>query len=636
METLEIANIVNDDQTMLSYINGNAFEALTQIIHNSLDADASLIKISIKYNNLGAIELVRVEDNGLGIKQPNKNDIMDTFLRRGFSEKKVGQRNKFNRNMHGKNGDGRFKSYALGAVVEWVSKTKDSSCKIIGNYNDPQRFQYTTEYDASFIKTETGTIFTAYANDRDIKLYEHDKLKYSLERHFITVIEDERISIYLDGEKLTVSEHVDAEETNNLDAPFKDVQVKTVIWKQFDNENNRLFWCDQSYNILREDRLDHTVKKTNCSLYIASKRVEEEKKNNTLELLSSNPDFVEIEKHARSKKDSFLLKQSALKSYDIINKLKDENIYPYSKTTSSADVVAQNLYDKIIVKINEKKPNVLKNKDTKHFIVKTVKVLLEKEPEHFANILKELLNLSTEDTIEFSKLLNQTELSNIIRTSTMVSNRLKFIEALKLLVYGDLAKNLKERSQLHKMLVNETWIFGEEYNLTASDQSFNKTIQKIRESVSGMCDDEIEGGHRIPDLFFTSKQFYGDQQWALIVELKRPKVSIGKKELQQIKDYYDIIKSCPEFANWKVDLLVVSSDIDKTILEGEIQDCKTGRANYYKDDPLKKIFIRRWGDILDQNAFRYKSLKQSLDISADLNDGAKYIKDNYASMIDKA
>ena len=414
METLEIANIVNDDQTMLSYINGNAFEALTQIIHNSLDADASLIKISVKYNNLGAIELVRVEDNGLGIRQPNKNDIMDTFLRRGFSEKKVGQRNKFNRNMHGKNGDGRFKSYALGAVVEWVSKTKDSSCKIIGNYNDPQRFQYTTEYDASFIKTETGTIFTAYANDRDIKLYEHDKLKYSLERHFITVIEDERISIYLDGEKLTVSEHVDVEETNNLDDPFKDVQVKTVIWKQFDNENNRLFWCDQSYNILREDRLDHTVKKTNCSLYIASKRVEEEKKNNTLELLSSNPDFVEIEKHARSKKDSFLLKQSALKSYDIINKLKDENIYPYSKTTSSADVVAQNLYDKIIVKINEKKPNVLKNKDTKHFIVKTVKVLLEKEPEHFANILKELLNLSTEDTIEFSKLLNQTELSNII------------------------------------------------------------------------------------------------------------------------------------------------------------------------------------------------------------------------------
>ncbi len=633
-EVFQEAEIINDDHTMASYINGSPFEALTQIIHNSLDANASLIKISIKYNDLGALEWVRVIDNGSGIKQPNKENPMDPFLRRGYSEKKSGQTNIFNRNYHGKNGEGRFKSYALGAQVEWLSKREDgTSCKIIGNYAEPQKFKYINDCDVSIIKS-FGTIFTAYANDRDIKLPEHDKLKSELERHFITIVDDERISIYLDEDKLSASEHIDESDTVTLNAPYADVEVKTVIWKQSSVDNNRLFWCDHSYNILKEDKLENTAKKTNCSLYIASKRVEAEKNKNTLDLLASNPDFVEIERYARETKDAFLLKQSRLRSYDIINKLKEEKIYPYSDTPSSSDQVARSLYDKIIVKINEKKPNVLKATETRQFIVTTVKVLLEREPEHFAKILQKLLNLTAEETGEFSNLLDETDLSNIIKTSSMVSNRLKFLESLRMLVYGDISKNVKERSQLHKIVAREAWIFGEEYNLTASDKTFNNTISEIRNSVKDFCGEyEVEGGDRIPDLFFTSKQFYGQQQWALIVELKRPKVSIGKKEAQQIKDYYDIINECSEFSNWKIDFLVISSEIDSKVQTGEIKDKKTGLLKYSEENPLKKVYIKRWGDILDQNTYSYKNLKQSLDLDVDQNDGAQYIKDNFSDII---
>ncbi|MDO4162532.1 MAG: hypothetical protein Q4D80_06000, partial [Pseudomonadota bacterium] len=268
------------------------------------------------------------------------------------------------------------------------------------------------------------------------------------------------------------------------------------------------------------------------------------------------------------------------------------------------------------------------------FIVTTVKVLLEREPEHFAKILQKLLNLTAEETGEFSNLLDETDLSNIIKTSTMVSNRLKFLEALRMLVYGDVSKKVKERSQLHKMVARETWIFGEEYNLMASDKTFNNTISEIRKSIKDFCGEyEIEGGDRIPDLFFTSKQFYGQQQWALIVELKRPKVSIGKKEVQQIKDYYDIVKDCSEFANWRIDFLVISSEIDANIQTGEIKDKKTGLLKYSEEDPLKKVYVKRWGDILDQNTYSYKNLKQSLDLDVDQNDGAQYIKDNFSDII---
>lgn len=637
MDKFEVVDIVSDDHVMAAYINGDPFEALTQIIHNSLDASSDRIDIVIKYNDLGVIEHIKIQDNGCGIKAPNKDDPLDPFLRRGYSEKKIGQINKFNRNMHGKNGDGRFKSYALGAIVEWLTKTKDSTSQVIGEEATPQKFKYVNGIDSSIIRGVTGTIFTALANGRTIKLPKPDELKEKLEKHFLTVIDDARVSIYLNGEKLSVEEHVECSQNDLLDKPYDNVEVKTVIWKQIDHSNNRLFWCDHSYNILREERLETGVQKTSHSLYIASKLVEEEKNKNTLDLISGNPTFSEIEKKARDKKDAFLLQQQKLKTSDIIRKLKEENIYPYnSEASSSAERVTQDLYDKVIVKINEKKPAVFKSQETRKFIVATVKILLEREPEHFTKILESLLNLSSEETAEFSKLLDETKLSNIIKTSRIVSDRLKFMELLRYLVYGDIAKNVKERSQLHKIVEKETWIFGEEYNIITSDKTFNKTIAEIRNKVSGLSEvGEYDGGHRIPDLFFTSNLFYGQDQWALIVELKRPKVKIGKKEAQQIKDYYDIIKEVPEFANWRIDLVIVSSDIDDNVIDGEIKDIRTGLMNYSDKNPLKKIYIKRWGDILDRNNNSLRMLKKALDTDTDEDDGKKYLAENFPHIVIK-
>lgn len=67
-----------------------------------------------------------------------------------------------------------------------------------------------------------------------------------MERHFLTVLDVDKktnnsVSIYLNGEKLSVSEHIDASSTETLKAPYDDVNVKTIIWKQNSADNNRLF-----------------------------------------------------------------------------------------------------------------------------------------------------------------------------------------------------------------------------------------------------------------------------------------------------------------------------------------------------------------------------------------------------------
>ena len=632
----ELAPIINDDHTMDAYIKGSAFEALTQIVHNSLDASATRIDISVNYNLLGTIATICVLDDGCGIKAPDKNNEWDPFLRRGYSEKKIGQTNKFNRNLHGKNGDGRFKSYALGAVVEWKSKTTETTTIIVGKEEKPQAFHIRNGDILDEIKTPTGTLFTAYANDRDIDLSDIELLKENLERHFLTVLDadpkiNNSVSIYLNGEKLSIREHIDASSTEKLRAPYDDVSVKTIIWKQNSADNNRLFWCDHSYNILKEERLDNTIQKTNNSLYIASKRIEQAKNDKILEFSKDNKEFSEIEKQAREIRENFLIYQKKLKTSDIIRSLKEQNLYPYNEQNlSSSDKISQPLYDNIIIKINEKKPAVLRNATTRKIIAATVKILIEQEPEHFVKILQNLLELTSEETIEFSKLLDETPLPAMIKTTRIVSDRIKFLNGLRNIVYGDLSKTIKERSQLHKILENEAWIFGEEFFLSHSDQAFNTIINDIRMQVPDLVvEEEFDGGHRIPDLFFTKKQYYGQDPWALIVELKRPKVNIGKKETQQIKDYYDIIKERPEFKNWKMDLVIISSDINDNILKGDIANIKTGEMYYSNQDPLKKLYIKQWGDFLDKNDFMLDMLKKSLELNFNQNTGKDYINNKF-------
>ena len=138
-------------------------------------------------------------------------------------------------------------------------------------------------------------------------------------------------------------------------------------------------------------------------------------------------------------------------------------------------------------------------------------------------------------------------------------DRLGFIESLKQIAYRNF-NNIKERAHLHKILEREAWIFGEQFNLTHSDKSFNTIIGSIRNKIESFVQEDVEGNDRIPDLFFTTKHFIGDKPHALIVELKRPSCTIGKKEIQQIKDYYDIVRNNTEFANYIIDLVIVSSE----------------------------------------------------------------------------
>ncbi len=91
--------------------------ALEELIWNALDADAREVRVDLIQNALGAVEAVRVADNGTGI------DVLKvdaTFGSLGGSWKRLGTETvEAHRRLHGRHGRGRFKAFALGTQVEW-------------------------------------------------------------------------------------------------------------------------------------------------------------------------------------------------------------------------------------------------------------------------------------------------------------------------------------------------------------------------------------------------------------------------------------------------------------------------------------------------------------------------------------
>jgi Histidine kinase-, DNA gyrase B-, and HSP90-like ATPase len=91
-------------------------QAVAELIWNSADADATQIDVRIEQNAIGMTGIV-VTDNGLGIPYHQAPAL---FTRLGGSWKKPGGRTTMRgRVLHGHEGRGRFKTFALGRVADW-------------------------------------------------------------------------------------------------------------------------------------------------------------------------------------------------------------------------------------------------------------------------------------------------------------------------------------------------------------------------------------------------------------------------------------------------------------------------------------------------------------------------------------
>jgi len=112
-----------------SMFKGSPLAAIEELVWNALDADAKEVKVDLVTNALGAVDAVRIEDDGSGI---DFGLVDHTFGYLGGSWKREGKGTESEgRRLHGRHGRGRFKAFALGLNVEWKT-TRQSDGKLVG------------------------------------------------------------------------------------------------------------------------------------------------------------------------------------------------------------------------------------------------------------------------------------------------------------------------------------------------------------------------------------------------------------------------------------------------------------------------------------------------------------------------
>jgi hypothetical protein len=231
--------------------------------------------------------------------------------------------------------------------------------------------------------------------------------------------------------------------------------------------------------------------------------------------------------------------------------------------------------------------------------------------------------------------LDRTTLTALIATSREITNRLEFLKGLEALVLGDESRNVKERSQLHRILVNETWVFGEEYALAGDDNSLTTVLKnhlhilgrdELAEDVAGEVLD-AKGSRAIVDLMLArSLSQSRKRREHLVVELKAPKVVIGDNEAAQIRRYADAVVADPRFNVEEVewDFVIVSGEV-RGFADRERRDPKTPYGRISDADGVR-ISVLTWGDVLDDAGYRLKFIQQLLEYQPDADQSLVYLQ----------
>ena len=161
----------------------------------------------------------------------------------------------------------------------------------------------------------------------------------------------------------------------------------------------------------------------------------------------------------------------------LVERWKQEAVYPYKGDPHTPVQTAERqVFDIVALSVATAIPN-FEEQDTrnKRFQMRMLRQAIEKSPEEVQLIMNEVLGLPKAKQEELAKLLRKTTLSAVISAAKMVAERLELLTGLEAMLFDpDLKKTFKERSQLHKILAENTWIFGEQFALTLSDKSLQK------------------------------------------------------------------------------------------------------------------------------------------------------------------
>lgn len=623
---------------------GAPHRGVEELIWNALDADADNVVVSFETNELDALVKVTVTDDGTGIRP---DDIEETFGHLGGSPKRGMRTTPKGRFIHGKAGQGRFRAFVLGGHVEWASTFGTGGSH--SHWTVRGRIENLTKFPLSSPKvvkaSKTGTIVTV-ANIRDgvtPASVTSDRVRRDLLTRLALYLKSyPGVAIVYDGKKLDVGELQTREASYEVTEGTEGGAVGELIVVEWAaGMDRKLYLCGRDGFARLEIPPGIQAPGFDFTAYLLADCIGD-RAELEVDLVEMDPTVAKLVDSAkRTLKDHFKARE-AEQVRGVVQQWKDEGVYPYAEEPGSPlGKVEREVFDICAISIHDRLPAFSKlDSDSKKLTMRLVRQALETNPGSLQTILQEVLGLPKQLLDDLADLLQRHKLSAVIRASKVVSDRLTFIESLKLLIFDPgLNKRLKERSQLQRILVNELWVFGDVYHLGTDDQSLKALLEKHakvlgREVLAEEVKD-LNGDQAIPDLMLYRR--YADRAQGtyehLVVELKRPSVKIGAKEIEQIKKYAHAVAKDPRFdkTNTRWVFVVVSTDLDD-FAEQECQLRDRAYGHIMAGDNVD-IYVKRWSAIIQDCEWRYGFYRQAFEAEVQTEDAVAYLNEKHSKYL---
>lgn len=623
---------------------GRPIAAVAELVWNAVDADATRVDVEVEVNDI-AMTAVVIRDNGHGIPHSEAGAL---FGKLGGSWKGLARSKGQGRFLHGKEGKGRFKALALGRVADWIvtfregQKLLQYTISLIRDDLVDVRVSRPVEVPPTL---STGVEVRITELDRTFRSLLPDQAVQPLSEIFALYLTDyPTVAIYVDHQKLDPSQLIRSRETFDLDPVVDDgkpypAKLELIEWVAA--QERSVFLCgDEGFPLHRIVPSFHTPG-AQFSAYIKSPLISDLLMKGTLDLAEMNGAVETAYEQASTKIKNYFRDRSAEAARSEIDEWKAENVYPYRDEPKTAvETAERQVFEIVALNVNRHLPDfATAPKQTKAFQLRMLRQAIERGPDELQLILREVLELPERKLQELAKLLEEADLANIISASKMVADRLKFLHGLEALLFSAQTKaHLKERSQLHRIIADNTWIFGEEFSLTVDDQSLTEVLRKHRtllgdDVVIDSPVKRIDGKVGIVDLMLSRSvpQSRADELEHLVVELKRPSVKVGADEISQTEKYAYTVANDERFRHVKTswNFWVVSNDLDAFAQVKTRQKDRPRGLVSDADDGRVKVWVKTWAEILTEGKGRMRFVQEHFQANVDPDRSLKYLKQTY-------
>jgi len=617
--------------------------ALAEIIWNGLDADAQRVSIRFDRNMLDTIERIRISDDGTGINFDHANAVFGNL---GDSWKKGKFRTPSGRNLHGKNGKGRFCGFSLGSLITWntTAYRQDGTLvtyRIQGSSSALKAFDVSdplpagagarcgTEVIIENLHKEFGSLIYSYAAQEVTKEYAN-----YLTKHPHVVLDYD--GTLLDPKTVQDrAEDLPCGELQLSDNRLTRPSLRVIEWKS--KVDRTLHLCNEQGASVHEIKLGSAVRAPGLhfTAYLHCDVIQNLDQQHELALDDMNPDVAALVEVAREELKKYFKRREAEDLSKAISWWKEENIYPFEEMTvlTPLEQAERQIFDIVAINVQAHLPEFAETDSaSKRFIFRLLAQALRENPVSLQKILGDVLGLKKEALDGMEELLKKTPLPLLVQTSEVVAHRLDFLKNLEpLLSAKDTRKALRGREQLLKLLEKETWLFNEAFTHARSDAKLEKVLQKHL-SLLGARKDELtpaeaaEGKVARTDLLLQKIVQTRDGEYAcLVVDLKRPSQKLDAHALAQFESYAQAVAADERFhgAKTRWTFLTLALDIDAAI---QAPSSPHAEANY-------TLSAKSWADVLSEARSRLHFLGTQLATDAEHENTKTYLKKAHAKFL---